>query len=115
MCFSVSGVCLFCTLHFLNGCAGSVGISLASRVVHISCARISPLCGVAGRYNLFGYFSGVGGGTVRIFLSLWLCSGGYGTAELARGVVRFSLLSLVCVCFRGGWILVGILCYIFCW
>ena len=39
---------------------------------------------------LTGYFGGVGGGTVWIFLSLWLCSGGYGTVELVRGVVPFS-------------------------
>ena len=72
-CSSVSGVCLSLYVPFLLiGCAGSVGISLASWVVYISRVRISPLCGVAGRYNLFGYFGGVGGGTVRIFLSLWL-------------------------------------------
>ena len=65
--------------------------------MYISRVRISPLCGVAGRYNLFGYFGGVGGGTVRIFFSLWLCSGGYGTVEMVKGVARvflafFSLL-----------------------
>ncbi len=39
---------------------------------------------------LSGHFGGVGGGTVRIFLSLWLCSGGYGTVELVTGAVCFS-------------------------
>jgi hypothetical protein len=80
--------------------------------VYIVC--VSLLCGVAGRYNLFGYFGGVGGGTVRIFLSLWLCSGGYGTAELARGVVRFSLLSSVCCLFSWRLDICGrnLLCYI---
>jgi hypothetical protein len=104
----------FVRFIFLIGCAGSVGISLASRVVYISRVRISPLCGVAGRYNLFGYFGGVGGGTVRIFFSLWLCSGGYGTAELARGVVRFSLLSSVCCLFSWRLDICGrnLLCYI---
>ncbi len=29
--------------------------------------------------SIFGHFGGVYGGTVRIFLFLWLCSGGYGT------------------------------------
>ncbi len=46
-----------------------------------------------------GTFGGVDGGTVRIFLSLWLCSGGYGTVEMVKGVVRvflaFSSLLLV--------------------
>ena len=68
--------------------------------MYISRVRISPLCGVAGRYNLFGYFGGVGGGTVRIFLSLLLCSGGYGTVETVRGggpffLCFFSLLSVL--------------------
>jgi hypothetical protein len=46
---------------------------------------------------LFGHLGGVDGGTVRIFLSFWLCSGGYGTVEMVKGVVRvFSLLSSVC-------------------
>ncbi len=45
---------------------------------------------------LFGHFGGVGGGTVRIFLSLWLCSGGYGTVEMVKGVSVFCLLSSVC-------------------
>ena len=35
--------------------------------------------------NLFGHSGGVGGGTVRIFLSFWSCSGGYGTVELVMG------------------------------
>ncbi len=40
--------------------------------------------------SLFGHSGGVDGGTVRIFLSHWLCSGGYGTVEMVKGVVRFS-------------------------
>ena len=58
---------------------------------HVYFVCVSLLCGVLCRYNLnWALFGGVGGGTVRIFLSLWLCSGGYGTVELVRGVVRFS-------------------------
>ncbi len=39
----VSGVCLFMYTHFsLIGCAGSVGISLASRVMYIFRVRIFP-------------------------------------------------------------------------
>ncbi len=40
---------------------------------------------------LFGHCGGVGGGTAQIFLSPWLCSGGYGTAEMVKGVVRVFL------------------------
>ncbi len=67
--------------------------------------------------NIFGHFGGMVGGTVRIFLSLWLCSGGYGTVDVVRGGWSvFSLLSLVCcqfswrldVCGRNfGYIFVG--------
>ncbi len=35
-------------------------------------------------------------GLYRFFLSLWLCSSGYGTVEMVKGVVRFFLLSPVC-------------------
>ncbi len=50
--------------------------------------------------SLFGHSGGVDGGTVRIFLSLWLCSGGYGTVEMVRGggpffLAFFSLLSVL--------------------
>jgi hypothetical protein len=73
--------------------------------VYFSCAYLS-LCGVAGRYNFyFGRFGGVDGGTVRIFLSLWLCSGGYGTVEMVKGVVRVFLCFLqFAVSSLGGWI-----------
>jgi hypothetical protein len=114
----VSGLCLSMYTQFsLIGCAGSVGISLASRVIYIFRVRISPLCGVAGRYNFIWAFGGVDGGTVRIFLSLWLRSGGYGTVEMVKGVVRVLLCFLqFAVSSLGSWIsAVGILCYIFCW
>jgi hypothetical protein len=54
--------------HFLIGCAGSVGISLASRVMYIF--RVSLPC-VEWRAGsiLFDYCGGVGGGTVQIFPS----------------------------------------------
>jgi hypothetical protein len=52
--------------------------------------RMSPRC-VEWRAGtiLFGHFGGVGGGTVQIFLSLWLRSGGYSTVEMVKGVVCF--------------------------
>ncbi len=48
--------------------------------------------------SIFGHFGGVGGGTVQIFLLLWLRSGGYSTVEMVRGgwSVFFLLLSSVC-------------------
>ncbi len=64
---------------------------------------------------LFGHFGGVDGGTVRIFLSLWLCSGRYGTVEMVKGVSRVFLCFLqFAVGSLGGWISsVGIFCVIF--
>jgi hypothetical protein len=62
--------------------------------------------------SLFGHSGGVDGGTVRIFLSLWLCSGGYGTVEMVR--VSFLCFLQFAVSSLGGWMsAVGILCYIF--
>ncbi len=84
-------------LFILIGCAGSVGIfSGELGHVYISCVRLRCVECRAGTI-LFGHFGGVGGGTVRIFFSLWLCSGGYGTVEMVKGVARvflafFSLL-----------------------
>jgi hypothetical protein len=65
---------------------------------HVYFVCVFPLCGVPCRYNLTVHFGGVGGGTVRIFLSLWFCSGGYGTVGLVRGrwSVFFLFLSSVC-------------------
>jgi hypothetical protein len=82
----------------LIGCAGSVGISLASRVMYIFCVCLRCVECRAGT-SLFGHSGGVDGGTVRIFLSLWLCSGGYGTVEMVRGggPFSFSFFSLLSV------------------
>jgi hypothetical protein len=65
--------------------------------------------------NLFGHSGGVDGGTVRIFLSFWSCSGGYGTVEMVMGGGPFFLFFFqFAVSFFGGWMsAVGILCYIF--
>jgi hypothetical protein len=68
--------------------------------------------------NLFGHSGGVDGGTVRIFLSFWSCSGGYGTVELVMGGGLFFIFFLqFAVSSFGGWMsAVGILCYVFfCW
>ncbi len=102
-------------LFLLIGCAGSLGISLASRVMYILCVCLRCVECRAGTI-LTGHFGGVGGGTVRIFLSLWLCSGRYGTVELVRGGGPFFLCFLqFAVCSFGGWVSVvgNFLCYIF--
>ncbi len=54
---------------------------------------------------LFDHCGGVGGGTVRVFLLLWLCSGGYSTVEMVRGGGPFFLCFLqFAVSFFGGWV-----------
>jgi hypothetical protein len=96
----MSGVCLFMyTQSLLIGCAGSVGIFWrAGSCIYFVCVSLRCVEWRAGTI-LFGRFGGVDGGTVRIFLSLWFCSGGYGTVEMVKGgggVVRvFPLLSSV--------------------
>ncbi len=52
-----------CFVYF--GCAGSVRISLAGRVVYFLCG--TPLFGVPGRYDLFECLLGADGGTVQVF------------------------------------------------
>ena len=72
--FSVSGICLFCTLHFLNWvCWVRGNFSGEPGHVYISCVYLRCVECRAGTI-LFGHFGGVGGGTERIFLSFWLCS-----------------------------------------
>ncbi len=63
MCVYLFITLVSCFVYFW--CAGSVRISLAGRVIDFLCG--TPLCGVPGRYNLFGHYSEVDGGTVQIF------------------------------------------------
>ena len=82
--------------------------------VYISCVCLRCVeCRVGT--NLFGRSGGVDGGTVRIFLSFWSCSGGYGTVELVMGGGLFFIFFLqFAVSSFGGWMsAVGILCYVF--
>jgi hypothetical protein len=84
---------------------------------HVYFVCVFPLCGVLAGTILIVHFGGVGGGTVRIFFSLWFCSGGYGTVGLVRGrwsVFSFRFLQFAVRSF-GGWVsLVGnFLCYTF--
>jgi hypothetical protein len=86
--------------------------------MYIFRACISPLWDWWAGTILFGHCGGVGGGTVQIFLSVWFCSGGYGTAEMVKGLVRvFLCFPQFAVSSSGGWMsAVGILRYIsFCW
>ncbi len=103
--------------HFsLIGCAGSVGISLAGRVMYILCAYLSVVwSGGPVQFHLVPV-AGCLAGPYR-FSFLWLYSGGYSTGETVRGVVRFLFCFLqFAVSSLGGWIsAVGILRYILCW
>jgi hypothetical protein len=89
----LSHVCLFlCVLgpwEFSGGPGHILSVRIWLRCVECRAGTI-----------LFGHFVGADGGTVQIFLSLWLCCSGYGTVEMVRGVVRlfpafFSLLSVL--------------------
>ncbi len=89
----------------------------AGSYIYISYACLSAVWSGGPVQIYLGTLGGVDGGSVRIFLSLWLCSGGYGTGEMVKGVVRVFLCFLqFAVSSLGGWMsAVGILCYIFCW
>ncbi len=92
--FSVSGVCLSCTLRFfLIGCAGSVGISLASWVLYISCVCVSAVwCAVPVQFYVGTTVVWAAGLYGFSFLSG--SSGGYGTVETVRGGGPFFLCFL---------------------
>ena len=65
----------------LIGCAGLVGISLASWVTCVSVC-VSPCCvECRAGTSIFCHFVDVGGGTVWIFYFSWLRFGVYGTIE----------------------------------
>ncbi len=113
-CSSVSGVCLSLYVPFsLIGCAGSVGISLASRVMYISCLCLRCVECRAGTIYL-GTSVMWAAGLYGFSFFLCLCSGGYGTVELVRGGWSvFSLCFQFAVSSLGGWIsAVGICCVI---
>ena len=93
-------MCLSCILSSLNWvCWVRGNFSGEPGHVYISCVCLRCVECRAGTI-LFGHSGGVDGGTVQIFLLLWLCSGGYGTVEMVKGVARvflafFSLLSVL--------------------
>ncbi len=98
------------TQSSLIGCVGSVGISLLGRVTYMS--RVCLRLWSAGPVRVYLGTVVVWTAGLYGFSSLWLCSGGYSTVEMVRGVVRFSLCFLqFTVSFLGGWIsAVGIFC-----
>jgi hypothetical protein len=53
--------------------------------MYIFRACISPLLDWRAGTISFRHSGGVDGGTVQIFLDLWLYSGGYSTGEMVRG------------------------------
>jgi hypothetical protein len=83
---------LFYDLSYIIGCAGLVGISLASRVTYIfACVTFRCVECRAGT-SIFGHSAGVGGGIVRIFC--FLCSFWAGALRLKWwGGAVFSLFN----------------------
>jgi hypothetical protein len=78
---------------FLNWVCWARGNFLASRVTYISgCVSLRCVECRAGT-SIFGYFAGVGGGTVRIFYFPWLCFGVFGTIEMGRGPGQYGFSS----------------------
>jgi hypothetical protein len=100
--------CVFIYIYsvFLIEFAGSVGISLAGQVMYIFRVSLRYVEWRAGSI-LFDHCGGVGGGTVQVFLLLWLCSGGYSTVEMVRGgwsVFPFAFSSLLSVLLAVGYL-----------
>ena len=85
---------IFVRSVYLNWVCWVRGNFLASRVRYIFRVCVSAVWS-GGPVQFYLAFSvGADGGTVRIFLSLWLCSGGYGTVEMVRGGGPFFLCFL---------------------
>ena len=113
-CSSVSGI----RSVFINWVCWVPG-NFSGEPGHVYFVCVSPLCGVACRYNFNWALRWCGRrDCTDFFLAFWLCSGGYGTVELVRGVVRFSFafFSLLSVLLAVGCLRYEIfVLYIFCW
>ncbi len=110
----VSGMCISVYLSFLNWvCWVRGNFSGEPGLVFILFMCLRCVERRAGT-SIFGHFGGVDGGTVRNFYFLLLCSGGYGTIEMVKGLVRAFLCFLqFAVSSLGGWIsAVGMFCYV---
>ncbi len=82
------------------GRVGSVGISLAGRVIYILCVCVSAVWSAGPVQFLFRHSVGADGGTVQTFSFPRLCCSGYGTVEMVRGgwsVFLFAIFSLLSV------------------
>jgi hypothetical protein len=116
LCFSVSGVCLFCTLHFLNWvCWVRGNFSGEPGRVYISCAYLSSVWS-GGPVQFIWVLRWCGRRDCTDFLfSLalqWRVR--HGRIGEGGGPFFFCFLQFA-VCFLGGWIsAVGICCVIFC-
>ncbi len=110
--YFVSGVCFIRLLYLCPVCLFRVcwvrGNFLAGRVIYFLCVWLR-LCGAPGRYNFIQALSWSGWRDCSDFPFLWLFCSGYGTAEMARGVVCLSSRFLqFAVSSLGGWMfLVG--------
>ncbi len=85
MCLSIYYVCLLLCLLLVCW----VRENFSGRPGHIFLCG-TPLCGVSGRYNLFGCWPGVDGGTVQVFLFSGSYCSGYGTVEMVDRCSDFS-------------------------
>jgi hypothetical protein len=89
--------CVFVYVYSVSliECAGSVGISLAGRVMYMS--RVCLRLWSAGPVRVYLGTVVVWTAGLYGFSFLWLCSGGYSTGEMVRGGGSFfPFLSLVC-------------------
>jgi hypothetical protein len=100
----------------LIGCAGLVGISLASWVTCVSVC-VSPRCvECRAGTSIFCHFVDVGGGTVWIFYFPWLHFGVYGTIEQVGVAGQYGFLVSLALFWgvqydgNGG---AGVLCFTF--
>ena len=100
---SVICVCILmvsCSVSLI-GCAGLVGISLASWVTCVSVC-VSPRCvECRAGTSIFCHFVDVGGGTVWIFYFPWLRFGVYGTIEQVGVAGQYGFLVSLAL-FLGG-------------
>jgi hypothetical protein len=115
---SVICVCILmvsCSVSLI-GCAGLVGISLASWVTCVSVC-VSPRCvECRAGTSIFCHFVDVGGGTVWIFYFPWLRFGVYGTIEQVGVAGQYGFLVSLALFWgvqydgNGG---AGVLCFTF--
>ncbi len=92
MCVYIFITLVSCFVYF--GCAGSVRISPAGRVIYFLC--VTPLCGVPGRYKFIWALSWSGWRDCTDFSLVWFCCSGYGTVEMVRVSSVFLIIFSLC-------------------